>query len=103
KQFGIALGFTPTLLQDGMINLVVNPEVSAIDPTVQVTTNGLSVPGLKVRRAHATLELRDGESFTIAGLLSDNYQSNINQFPYAANLPILGALFRSSAYQRDQT
>jgi len=103
KQFGIALGFTPTLLQDGMMNLVVNPEVSAIDPTVQVTTNGLSVPGLKVRRAHATLELRDGESFTIAGLLSDNYQSNINQFPYAGNLPILGALFRSSAYQRDQT
>jgi pilus assembly protein CpaC len=103
KQFGIALGFTPTLLQDGLMNLVVNPEVSAIDPTVAVTTNGLQVPGLKVRRAHATIELRDGESFTIAGLLSDNYQSNVNQLPWAGQIPVLGALFRSTAYQRDQT
>lgn len=103
KQFGIALAFTPTLLQDGLMNLVVNPEVSAIDPTVAVTTNGLQVPGLKVRRAHATIELRDGESFTIAGLLSDNYQNNINQLPWAGQIPVLGALFRSTAYQRDQT
>jgi pilus assembly protein CpaC len=61
------------------------------------------VPGVKVRRAHATIELRDGESFTIAGLLSDNYQSNMNQLPWAGDIPILGTLFKSTAYQRDQT
>ena len=103
KQFGIALAFTPTILQDGLINLVVNPEVSSIDPTVSINTNGVSVPGLKVRRAHATVELRDGESFTIAGLLSNDYQSSINQLPFAGDIPILGSLFRSQAFQSDQT
>lgn len=103
KQFGIALAFTPTILRDGLINMVVNPEVSAIDPTTSVTTGGINVPGLKVRRAHTTVELRDGESFTIAGLLKDDYQNTINQFPFAGDLPVLGALFRSTGYQRDQT
>jgi pilus assembly protein CpaC len=103
QQFGIALAFTPTILQDGLINLVVNPEVSSIDPTISINTNGISVPGLKVRRAHATVELRDGESFTLAGLLSNDYQSNVNELPFAGSLPILGALFRSQAYQTNQT
>lgn len=103
KQFGIGLAFTPTILQDGLINLVVNPEVSAIDPTISINTGGVSVPGLKVRRAHATVELRDGESFTIAGLLSNDYQSSVNELPFAGELPILGALFRSQAYQTNQT
>ncbi|HEX7761010.1 MAG TPA: type II and III secretion system protein family protein [Caulobacteraceae bacterium] len=103
KQFGIALAFTPTVLNDGLINMVVNPEVSSIDPTTSVTTGGISVPGLKVRRAHTTVELRDGESFTIAGLLKDDYQNTISQFPFAGDLPILGALFRSTGYQRDET
>ena len=80
KQFGIALAFTPTILNDGLINLVVNPEVSSIDPTTSVTTGGIQIPGLKVRRAHTTVELRDGESFTIAGLLSDNYQARCASF-----------------------
>jgi pilus assembly protein CpaC len=103
KQFGIGLAFTPTLLEDGLINMVVSPEVSAIDPTVSVNTNGVQVPGLKVRRAHATVELRDGESFTIAGLLSNSYQSNVNQFPWAGDIPVLGILFRSNAFKTDQT
>jgi len=103
KQFGIGLAFTPTILQDGLINMVVNPEVSSIDPTTSVTTGGISVPGLKVRRARATVELRDGESFTLAGLLKDDYQNTVNQFPFAGDIPILGALFRSTGYQRDQT
>jgi pilus assembly protein CpaC len=103
KQFGIALGFTPTILKDGLINLVVNPEVSSIDNTISVTTAGVSVPGLKIRRAHATVELRDGESFTIAGMLSDDYQNTINQFPFVGDVPVLGALFRSHNYQTDQT
>jgi pilus assembly protein CpaC len=103
KQFGISLAFTPTILQDGLINMVVNPEVSSIDPTTSVQLGDIVVPGIKVRRAHTTVELRDGESFTVAGLLSDNYQSNIRQWPFLGDLPIIGSLFRSTGYQKDQT
>jgi pilus assembly protein CpaC len=103
KQFGISLAFTPTILQDGMINMVVNPEVSSIDPTTSITLGDISIPGIKVRRAHTTVELRDGESFTIAGLLSNDYQNNISQFPWLGDIPIIGALFRSTSYQQDQT
>ena len=103
KQFGISLAFTPTILKDGMINLVVNPEVSSVDPTVSFVQNGLSIPGFKVRRAKTTVELRDGESFTIAGLLSDNYESTIKALPFVNDIPILGALFRSPEFKKDQT
>jgi pilus assembly protein CpaC len=103
KQYGVGLGFTPTILKDGLINLVVNPEVSAIDPTTSVNTGLVSVPGLKVRRAHSTVELRDGESFTIAGLIQNDYQNNIRQLPWVGELPIIGALFRSTDFQRDET
>jgi pilus assembly protein CpaC len=102
KQFGISLAFTPTILKDRMINLVVNPEVSSIDPSTSFVENGLSIPGIKVRRAHTTVELRDGESFTVAGLLSDNYQNTIRAFPFVGDIPILSAFFRSSGFQRDQ-
>jgi pilus assembly protein CpaC len=103
KQFGIALGFTPTILSDGMINVAVAPEVSAIDPATSVTVGSVQVPGIKVRRAHTTVELRDGESFTIAGLLSDNYETQLRQLPFVGDMPILGALFRSNGYKRDET
>ncbi len=103
KQFGISLAFTPTILQDGLINMVVNPEVSSIDSTTSVQLGDISIPGIKVRRAHTTVELRDGESFTVAGLLADDYQNNIRQFPFIGDIPILGALFRSTSYQSDQT
>ncbi len=103
KQFGISLAFTPTLLQDGLINMVVNPEVSSIDPSTSVRLGTISIPGIKVRRAHTTVELRDGESFTVAGLLSDNYQNSIRQYPFIGDLPIIGSLFRSTGFQRDQT
>ncbi|HUO97028.1 MAG TPA: type II and III secretion system protein family protein [Rhizomicrobium sp.] len=103
KQFGISLAFTPTILQDGLINMVVNPEVSSIDPTTAVKLGIIEVPGIKIRRAHTTVELRDGESFTIAGLMSDNYQNSINQYPFIGDLPVIGALFRSTGFQHDQT
>ena len=103
KQFGISLAFTPTVLEDGVINLVVAPEVSAIDPTASVVSSGLTIPGLKVRRAKTTVELRDGESFTIAGLLRDDYRNDIQQFPWLGDLPVIGALFRSSGYQKNQS
>jgi pilus assembly protein CpaC len=103
KQFGISLAFTPTILKDGLVNLVINPEVSSIDPSSAINTGIVSIPGFKVRRAHTTVELRDGESFTIAGLLSDNYQNNIRQFPWIGDVPVLGALFRSTNFQHDES
>ncbi len=103
KQFGVALAFTPTILKDGLVNIVVEPEVSAIDPSISVNLGLIQVPGIKVRRAHTTVELRDGESFTVAGLLKDDYTSEIRQYPFIGDVPILGALFRSNGYKRDET
>jgi pilus assembly protein CpaC len=103
KDYGVGLAFTPTILKDGLINMVVNPEVSDIDPSVSVNTGIVSVPGLKVRRAHTTVELRDGESFTIAGLLKSDYQNNIHQLPWVGELPVIGALFRSTNFQRNES
>jgi pilus assembly protein CpaC len=103
KQFGVALAFTPTLLSDGLINLAVKPEVSAIDPTVSIDLGAIRIPGIKVRRASTTIELRDGESFTIAGLLKEEYENQVRQFPFVGEIPILGALFRSNGYRRDET
>jgi pilus assembly protein CpaC len=103
KQFGVALAFTPTLLSDGLINLAVKPEVSSIDPTISIDLGTIRVPGIKVRRANTTIELRDGESFTIAGLLKEEYENQIRQFPFVGELPVLGALFRSNGYRRDET
>jgi pilus assembly protein CpaC len=103
QQFGIGLAFTPTILKDGVVNLVVKPEVSSLDTGNGVTLSGFSIPGIKVRRASTTVEMRDGESFVIAGLLSDTYINNINQFPFLGDTPVLGALFRSPNFQRDKT
>ena len=103
KQFGVSLAFTPTVLDDGIINLVVQPEVSAIDRSASVTVNGIVVPGLQVRRARTTLELRDGQSFAMAGLLRRDFQDTVRQFPILGSIPIIGTLFRSTSYQNDDT
>jgi pilus assembly protein CpaC len=103
KPFGVSLGFTPTVLGDRTINLRVEPEVSSIDPAASIQLNGISIPGLQTRRASTTLELRDGESFAIAGLLSQDFQTTINQVPLLGSIPILGALFRSTEFQKGET
>lgn len=103
KQFGVSLAFTPTVLGDKTINLIVEPEVSQIDPAASIVLNGISIPGLRTRRASTTLELRDGESFAIAGLLSKDLQTSVSQIPFLGSLPILGALFRSTNFQRGET
>jgi pilus assembly protein CpaC len=103
KSFGVSLAFTPTVLEDGLINLIVAPEVSSIDPSASVVINGLVIPGLKTRRARTTLELRDGQSFAIAGLISKDFQDTVKQFPVLGSIPIIGALFRSTGFQRDET
>jgi pilus assembly protein CpaC len=103
KPFGVSLGFTPTVLGDHTINLKVEPEVSSLDPSAAVTINGLSIPGLKTRRASTTLELRDGESFAIAGLLSRDFATTVNQIPLLGSIPIIGALFRSTQFKKGET
>lgn len=103
KDFGVGVSFTPTVIGRETINLEMNSEVSSVDPTLSVEASGIRVPGLKVRRAKTTIELKDGQSFSIAGLLQDDFQDNISQFPILGNIPVLGALFRSTNYQHSQT
>src|SRR5262249_28453619 len=103
KKFGVGLAFTPTVLGDGLINLKIAPEVSQLDPSNTVSAGMINVPGLTVRRAETTTELRDGQSFAIAGLLQSNSTKNDSQLPWIGEVPVLGALFRSAAYQRKET
>jgi pilus assembly protein CpaC len=103
KPFGVSLAFTPTVLADGVINLVVEPEVSSIDPSASISVNGLVIPGLQTRRANTTLELRDGQSFAIAGLIRKDFQDTVRQFPILGSIPIIGSLFRSTSFQKQET
>ena len=103
KQFGVSLAFTPTVLGDGRINLKIIPEVSEIDPTTSVQIGGVTVPGLVVRRADTTIELNDGQSFAIAGLLQHTNVRNAQQLPWLGNVPVLGPLFRSAEYLKEET
>ncbi len=103
RQFGVGLAFTPTVLGDGLINMRVRPEVSALDARNAVRTGGVEVPGLTVRRADTTVELRDGQAFAIAGLLQNAYSNDVRQTPWLASVPILGSLFSSKRYQRQET
>ncbi len=103
KAFGVSLAFTPTVIDGDLINLVVAPEVSQIDKTTSVNLNGLVVPGIATRRAKTTVELRDGQSFAVAGLLQSDFTDQIRGIPFLADVPVLGALFRSPQYQRNET
>lgn len=103
RQFGVQLAFTPTLYADDMIRLKVAPEVSQLDPANGVTIVGYNVPALTIRRASTTIELRDGQSFAIAGLFQHSYSNSLDQLPGMSKLPILGALFRSSNWRRNET
>ena len=103
KPFGVSLGFTPTILADGVINMIVEPEVSSIDPNNSIILNDITIPGLQTRRASTTLELRDGESFAIAGLIRQDFRTTVRQVPLLGSIPIIGSLFRSSGFQRGET
>ncbi|QDP19473.1 type II and III secretion system protein family protein [Sphingomonas xanthus] len=103
KPFGVSLAFTPTVLADGVINMEVAPEVSSIDPSSSVIINNLRVPGLQTRRARTTVELRDGESFALAGLIRRDFQDTVRQFPILGSIPIIGTLFRSTSFQKEET
>jgi pilus assembly protein CpaC len=103
KPFGVSLAFTPTVLADGVINLVVAPEVSSIDPSASIVINNLSIPGIQTRRARTVVEMRDGESFALAGLLRKDFQDTIRQVPLLGSIPIIGTLFRSTGFQHEET
>lgn len=103
RQFGVGLAFTPTVLDDGIINLKVMPEVSQIDNTNAVRIAGVEVPSLRVRRADTTVELRNSQSFAIAGLLQNETSNSKSQVPWLGDVPVLGTLFRSSRYKNFET
>jgi pilus assembly protein CpaC len=104
KKYGVGLAFTPTVLSRGLINMKIEPEVSSIDTTHTVSVaNGISVPALIVRRASTTVELRDGQSFMIGGLLQNDNKNSIDQLPWLGSVPVLGTLFSSKSYQQNET
>jgi pilus assembly protein CpaC len=103
KSFGVGLSFTPTVLANNKINMKVAPEVSELDFSNAIQFSGLVVPGLSTRKAETVVELADGQSFAIAGLLRDTVRDAIEKFPLLGDIPILGALFRSRSFQKNET
>jgi pilus assembly protein CpaC len=103
KDFGVLLKFRPTVMDNGIINLSINPEVSELDFSNAVSISGTTIPAITRRTATTTVELRDGQSFAIAGLLQAHNLRNISQLPWIGSVPVLGALFRSAGYQKDET
>ena len=99
RPFGVNMSFTPTVVNDGIINLAIDAEISSIGEVLVGTTS----PSLNTRSAATTVEMRDGDSFAIAGLLQDDFRNSVGQVPWLGDLPVLGALFRSASYQRSQS
>ena len=103
KPFGVKLNVTPTVEDNGQIRLKVAPEVSALDPSNHLQIDGFVLPSLTERKASTTVELKDGQSFAIAGLFQQDYANAISQVPWASDVPILGALFRSTSWKRNES
>jgi pilus assembly protein CpaC len=103
QPFGVQLTFMPTVLKSGLINLRLMPEVSELDFTIGLTIAGTTVPGFTTRKAQTTIELRDGQSFAIAGMLQTNNRRDISQLPWIGSVPVLGTLFGSKSFQQNET
>jgi pilus assembly protein CpaC len=103
KPFGVEMKFTPTVVDGDLINLQIAAAVSSIDGTVTAETDGITLNAFKRRETTTTVEMRDGESFAIAGLLQDDFRDLNGQIPWLGDIPILGTLFRSAEYQRSQS
>ena len=103
KPFGVELNFTPRVVDGDIINLTINAAVSSLDSSIAVQAAGISINGFKRRETSTTVEMRDGESFAIAGLLQDDFRNLKGAVPWLGDIPILGALFRSADYQRAQS
>jgi pilus assembly protein CpaC len=103
KPFGVEMNFTPVVVDGDIINLTINAAVSSIDSTVTLEAGGFTINAFKRRETSTTVEMRDGESFAIAGLLQDDFRNLNGQVPWLGDIPIIGALFRSAEYQRSQS
>jgi pilus assembly protein CpaC len=103
KQYGVGLAFTPIVLGDGRISMRVRPEVSQLSEAGSVNLNGYTVPALTTRRAETTVELGSGQSFMIAGLLQNSSNNSVEKAPFLGDIPVLGSLFRSTKYQRNES
>jgi pilus assembly protein CpaC len=103
KTFGVSLNFVATVASDDRISLHVAPEVSELSNQGAIVIDSISVPSLTTRKAETTVELGSGQSFVIGGLLQNNVNQNINKFPWLGDLPMLGQLFRSEAFQRNES
>ncbi len=103
RKFGVSLAYTPTVLANGRISIRVRPEVSELSSQGAVTLNGFQIPALTIRRAETTVELGSGQSFMIAGLMSNNAQQTIDKAPGVGDVPILGNLFRSRSFRKGET
>jgi pilus assembly protein CpaC len=103
RRYGVSLSYSPTVLANGRISIRVRPEVSELSNQGAVTLNGFQIPGMTIRRAETTVELGSGQSFMIAGLLSNNAQNSIDKTPGVGDLPILGNLFKSTEFRKGQT
>ena len=103
KSFGVRLDFTPTVLSQDKISMQVAPEVSELDFTTAVRFQGFVVPGLNTRRVSTVVELADGQSFAVAGLLRDTTRDTISKYPFLGDVPVLGNLFRSRQFQNEET
>ncbi|MBF6058658.1 pilus assembly protein N-terminal domain-containing protein [Thiomicrorhabdus sp. HH1] len=103
KEFGVRLRFSPVITDSGEIQMTVAPEVSNIDETAGQSSGSITVPGFRSRRASTTITLAAGQSFVIGGLLQDNFSSSVSKIPFLGDIPIIGALFRSTTYEKDQS
>jgi len=103
RSYGVKLNFEPTVQDNGLIRLAVAPEVSQLDNANSIKINGVQVPGLITRKADTTVEIKDGDSLAIGGLFLHDYSNDIRQVPLLGNIPVLGTLFRSARWKRDET
>jgi pilus assembly protein CpaC len=102
-EFGVGLSFTPTVLGPDRIHIAVNPEVSRADFTLGTEISGTTVPGFATRRASTSVELADGQSFMIAGLLNEEIRELAGKYPLLGSLPIIGSAFRSTQFKKEET
>lgn len=103
RRFGISLSFTPTVLSEDLISIRVRPEVSELTTQGSVTVDGFSIPGVSTRQVETSVDLASGQSFAIAGLIRNNFRTTLSGVPGLSQLPVLGALFRSTSFQRNET
>jgi len=103
KEYGIRLNFKPTIVDEDHIRLELEPEVSTIDYTNGIKFNGFVVPALRTRRAKTGVELRDGQSFALAGLLDNSETKSLSRIPIISDIPVIGNLFKSKSFQKNET